>query len=473
MFKKQHRTNSGRLLGQHAIVIGGSIAGMLAARVLSDHFARVTVIERDRLPNGPEHRKGAPQARHNHQLLVRGAQVLEELLPGIGAELSADGALSIDCFNEIVLATGAGEPMRLPPGPRTFACSRPLLEWAIRRRVTALPQVEVLSGTDVTGLIDRPDRAGVAGVYIRQRTSSVAPNMLRGDLVVDAGGKTSRAPEWLVALGYPEPEQTTINPMAGYASRTYALPAGQSTDWKALFVPARPPASSRSGLLMQIEDGRMLVTLSSAGDDRPSTDEEDFLAFARSLPHPAIADLIGASEPLGPISGYQRMENQLRHYDRMERWPEGFVALGDSVCAFNPIFAQGMTVAALGAQTLGRCLRAHRGQSVEGLARGFQRSLAKVVAMPWLSATSADRATVEAQPNRPSAPARLMQRYMDTLLGMMFEDPEVYATMVQVSHMITSPIALYRPALLAKVWRRWRQERSVPPRAPQVGSVGR
>ncbi|GAB4208455.1 MAG: hypothetical protein OHK0022_38010 [Roseiflexaceae bacterium] len=467
----QHRTTTQRPLGQHAIVIGGSIAGLLAARVLADHFGRVTVIERDQLPDTPEQRKGAPQARHSHQLLVRGAQVLEELLPGIGAELRAAGALSIDCFNELLLATGVGEPLRLPPGPRTFACSRPLLEWAIRRRVTALPQVEVLSGAEVTGLIDRPDRAGVAGVYVRLRSSSVAPAMLRGDLVVDAGGKTSRAPQWLVALGYPEPEQTTINPHAGYASRMYTLPDGHNTDWKMLFVPARPPISNRSGMLMQLEHGRMLVTLASSGDDLPSTDEEDFLAFARSLPHPGIADLIGQSQPLGPISGYQRMENQLRHYDRMERWPEGFVALGDAVCAFNPIFGQGMTVAALGAQTLDQCLRRQRGQNVEGLARGFQRALAKVVAMPWLSATSAEQAPAEAPQRRPSAPARLMQRYMQTLLSMMFEDAEIFATMVQVSHMITSPLALYRPALLAKVWRRWRQERRVTPRTPQVGGL--
>jgi len=222
--------------GNHALVIGGSMAGMLAARVLADHFERVTILERDRFAeDGPVPRKGVPQARHVHALLKRGRVALERLFPGIGDELIAASAPTLDMANDIAWLNPAGWGVRFPSDLGFVSFSRDLLDWHVRRRLAAdTGSVHFLKGYDVTGLVPGPDGTGVAGARVRQRDGSGAGNgekELHADLVVDATGRGSRAPEWLEALGYTRPEETVINAHLGDATRVYR----------------RPPASAPTG----------------------------------------------------------------------------------------------------------------------------------------------------------------------------------------------------------------------------------
>ncbi len=203
--------------GDHAIVIGGSIAGLVTARVLANYFNRVTIVERDRFPDKPEFRKGVPQSRHLHALLERGQVLLENLFPGLGAELTAAGALNLEMPGDVLLLSPAGWHRRFRPGLKFLCCSRELIEWSIRRRLAAINTVLFLEEHDVIGLLANPDRTCVTGIQFRARNDNAFGDLkeLQATLVVDASGRNSRAPEWLQALGYSKPQETTINSFVG------------------------------------------------------------------------------------------------------------------------------------------------------------------------------------------------------------------------------------------------------------------
>jgi 2-polyprenyl-6-methoxyphenol hydroxylase-like FAD-dependent oxidoreductase len=446
------------LMGDHALVIGGSMAGMLAARVLSDHFERVTVVERDRFPEGgPTPRKGVPQARHVHALLKRGRVALERLFPGIGNELVAAGAPTLDMARDIAWLNPAGWGVRFASDLTFIAFSRDLLDWHVRRRLTADGAVRFLKGHDVTGLIPDPTGTGISGVRVRQRDGKGADDEseLRADLVVDATGRASRAPEWLEALGYPRPEETVIDAHLGDASRVYRLSAGFRADWKMAFVQAAPPDVTRGALLLPIEGDRWMLTLAGRGGDYPPTDEAGFMEFAESLRSPIIRDAIEGAEPLSAIHGFRQTANRRRHYERLGRQPHNFLVTGDAACAFNPVYAQGMTTAALGAETLQACLRERRRPDgdLTGLARLFQKRLSKVNKAPWMLATGEDFRVRGVEGGEPNAMNRFMHRYMDRLLELSTEDARVRLALLEVFNLVKPPTAILAPAIAVKVLR--------------------
>ena len=368
--------------GSHAIVIGGSMAGLFAGRVLADFFDKVTIIERDGFSDAPEPRKGVPQSRHLHALLTRGRFILEQLFPGILNELAEADALVFDIANDIIWHTPAGWGTRFKSNLGILACSRNLLEFHTRRRVAALPRVSFLQESDVTGLVANQDCGKVVGARVRSRNSDAGhaddEALLRADLVVDASGRGSRAPQWLKALGYDPPEESVINSFLGYASRVYKRPAAFHLDWKGAYLQAAPPEHTRGGIIFPIEGNRWMLTLIGLGRDYPPTDETGFLEFARSLRTSVLYEAIKDAEPLTPIFSHRGTENRLRHYERLSRLPEGFVMVGDSVCAFNPVYGQGMTMAALGALALKELLGNMPRGNLKGFAGRFQKKLAKV-----------------------------------------------------------------------------------------------
>ncbi len=441
--------------GTHAVVSGGSMAGMLAARVLADHFDRVTLVERDHFPEEPVFRKGVPQARHAHILLVRGRMILERLFPGLRDELLAAGAPIVDFSADFKLLSPTGWGPRFRSPFTTFSCSRELLDWSVRRQLAADGRVGFREECDVTELLSNADKTAVTGVRIRPRRraedEAARSEELRADLVLDAGGRESRAPQWLAVMGYPPAQETTVNSFLGYASRFYARPADLDTDWKALFIQARPPNLPRGGALFPLEGDRWLVTLAGAGRDYPPNDDAGYLEFARTLASPILYEAIKDAQPLSPIYGYQRTENRVRHFDRMARWPEGFVALGDAVSAFNPIYGQGMTTAAVGAMILDATLRGTRSGDRRGLARRFQRQLAKRNADVWLMATGEDFRYPTTEGGKRSPMTRFMHGYIDRVLALSTQNRDVYNALVSVLHLLVPPMNLFHPGIAARV----------------------
>jgi 2-polyprenyl-6-methoxyphenol hydroxylase-like FAD-dependent oxidoreductase len=438
----------------HALVIGGSMAGLLTARVLSERFGRVTIVERDRFPEGPEFRKGVPQSRHLHAFMIRGRMISDRLFPGLSEELEEAGAVPLDSANDFEWLTPAGFAPRFPSGLPLLMSSRDLLEWTVRKRVAALPKVNFLEKTDVTGLLPTLEGESVAAVKLRSRAAKDAAESqepLRAELVVDASGRNSNASKWLKALGYTPPEETYINSHLGYASRVYRRPEWFDGDWKGLNVQATPPEVTRGGVLLPLEGDRWMVTLSGLGGDYPPTDEEGFMDFARSLRTSLLYEAIKDAEPISAISGYRDTENRRRHYEKLARQPDNFLVTGDAACAFNPVYAQGMTTAALGAEVLEECLR--ESHDLTGFSKHFQKRLAKATAGSWLLATGEDFRVQGVEGGKANFATHLTHRYMDRVLALSLQDIEVRQTFLEVFHMLKAPTALFGPSIALKVLR--------------------
>jgi 2-polyprenyl-6-methoxyphenol hydroxylase-like FAD-dependent oxidoreductase len=446
----------------HAVVLGAGMAGLLAARVLASHFERVTVVDRDRFPDRPAFRRGVPQSRHLHVLLGRGLECLEQLFPGFEAELVAAGAPVVE-GSESLWLNAAGWCRRYRSPIRLLGASRELIEWQARTRVTALANVQVLEGCEAVGLLADRGRDAVTGVRLRphsRRAEVTDPEAeVSADFVVDASGRSSRAPQWLAALGYQQPTLTRINSLLGYASRQYRIPAGFQADWRMLVINAKPPSNPRAGAVVPIEGDRWMVALIGAGRDYPPTDDAGFLEFARGLRSLLLYETIKDAEPLSPIHSYRNTDNQRRHFERLRHWPDRFVVIGDASCAFNPIYAQGMTVTAMTAVTLDHVLAKHRrrpGADASGLARQAQQQVARTNAGAWTMATTEDLRYPWTEGARPDLPTRIMHRYADRVLEVANGNPGVNTAFVNVINLRHPPTTLLRPRVLLPVLARHR-----------------
>jgi 2-polyprenyl-6-methoxyphenol hydroxylase-like FAD-dependent oxidoreductase len=443
----------------HAVVVGGGIAGLLAARVLANHFERVTLVERDALTDSARTRKGVPQGPMLHALLPRGLQIVERLFPGYGRELEAAGAVPVRLPADSRILTPVGWVPRQGPGWPFLSASRPLLEWDVRRRLRELPGVTIFDRHEVTSLHTTSDGRQVTGVALGPLDDPAGAGRLDADFVVDAGGRRSRAPAWLAEAGYGMPDQTLVDPDIAYASRIYRIPEGFSADWKFVMLLSQPPSMARTGYLLPIEGGQWMVALMGAAGQHPPTDEGGFTAFTRSLRDPIIADALAGAEPVTPIRGYRGTANRLWHFERMSRWPERFVVLGDAVCAFNPIYGQGMSTAAIAAETLDACLREQRhrrcADDLDGLARRCQRRLARANADPWMLSTAEDLRYPTTTGMRVTIPLWLLHRYLDQVGAAAVQDLATAHSLAKVMVMLARPASLFAPGVVAATARTW------------------
>ncbi|GAB4211911.1 MAG: hypothetical protein OHK0022_47010 [Roseiflexaceae bacterium] len=444
---------------RHAIVIGSSIAGLTAARVLSDHFERVTVIERDQLPEEAEYRKGVPQARHAHQLMLRGRQALEGLFPGLSQDLLDKGAVTVNLGQHLYWYVFGRERVTYESGLNMLSMSRPLLESTVYRYVRELPNVRFLQRTAVVGLEADASGTAVSGVKVRPLTGDHTLSeisVIEAELVVDCSGRESRAPQWLKELGFPTPEQITISSEPSYASRVYRRPAGFPEDLKAIYIQQTPPDLQRGGIILPMEDDLWQVSLVGMRGDSVPTDEAGFVEFARSLPNPALYEAIAQAEPVSPIYGFRHGETCERRYQDLDRYLEGFVALGDSVYTFNPVYGQGMTVAAMSCLTLDACLREQREQpdaGLAGLAQRFQARQSESSAGAWQLASGEDRRWAPAEQQAQLDPAaQLAQRYAEQVIRTSIENPAVAEVFFGVMQMIEPPTSFFRPDIVLQVF---------------------
>lgn len=446
--------------GKQAVVIGGGIAGLLAARVLLNHFEQVTLVECDRFPLEPTPRPGVPQANQVHVILTQGQRILEQLFPDLKDELTAAGAPTVDWLADWIVLGAWGWGQRFASGFTGYTCSRTFLEWVLRQRLIQNKRLQILERCQVIELLTNTNKSHVTGVrwrYLAPVDTTTPPQIqdFAADLVVDASGRNSAMPKWLAALGYPSPQETIVNSFLGYASCWYQRPEEFGADWLGATVMSKPPDTGRGGVLYPVEGNRWVVTLGGIGRDYPPTNEAGFLEFARSLRSPIIYEAIKDARPLSPVYGYRRTENRWYHYEKLSRLPEGVVVMGDAVCAFNPVYGQGITVAAMQALTLDQCLQQQNRcdrHSLSGLTQRFQKQLATTIATPWLMATGEDlrwSTTVGEQPERM---AQLTQRYFDRVLRLMIDAPDVYQKFWAVIHMVESPTVLFQPSIMARIF---------------------
>ncbi len=453
-----------------AIVIGGSVAGMSAARALQLGGYAVTLVERDRLPDSPQTRAGTPQGRHIHALLTGGAHALECLFPGLPRDLEQAGAVPIDWINDVALINNSRAAPRVVSELRSHACTRALLDCVMRERLLR-EDITVIDGADVVSLQANAARDTVTGLRVRHRATQVE-EALSADLVVDASGRGSHAPEWLTSLGYAAPDEQTVHSHLAYASRIVRMPATFNPGWKVLIQRLRPPHGRRAGGMYLIEGGLWQITLGGALSEQPPLDEAGFMRFIRSLAAPNVRspqlhDLLRDAEPLTPITGFARTENRWRRFDELARVPAGFVPIGDSVCAFNPVYGQGMSVAATQAIALLAWLRggAH---DITALHAG----LAAVVRTPWRLATSDDASVSNATVGKPSWATRAANAYLEALLAGSAADPVLHLAFMRVAHLTRAPQSLFAPNVAARVLPRMLFTRAARPDAKASSPAG-
>jgi 2-polyprenyl-6-methoxyphenol hydroxylase-like FAD-dependent oxidoreductase len=443
-------------MGAKAVVLGGSLAGLCAARALAERCEHVTVIERDELPEGPVDRAGLPQGRHIHAMLERGRQELERLFPGFDAYVKMHGALELNFGTDFAVLRQIHWQARRPYRLRGLFLSRPLVDAAARTLLATHDNVTVRPRTEVTGLTLHAEQKRITGVTVRARDGG-AEETLYADLVVDASGRGSRAPEWLGALGLTPPEESVVDSFCGYSTRWYEAPPPEKWPrnwwWKGVWLDpdlAGPASELTAGILSPCEGNRWIVTIGGIARNYPPTDEAGFTATLARLRSPIIAEAVALATPISPVYSSRMMANRFRHYERWDG-PAGFVAVGDAVCAFNPVYGQGMTSAAVCGRILRDQISAHGPLAADLPARlfGAQVGFLKQV---WDLATGADFHFDTTEGKRPPL-LKPINRYMDALFVASNEDLVVRDVAANVMHLLQPPTAFFAPGIALRVAR--------------------
>lgn len=428
--------------GDHAVVVGASVAGLLAGRVLADAFGEVSVLERDALPGAAEPRRGVPQGNHVHVLLEAGRAALESLLPGYGEVLRSDGGVVIDAASDLryyhrggYLAEG---PDRLP----MYCATRPLFERTVRERVAALDDVTLYSGRRCTDYLTDDDASSVEGVAVADGSGATAE--LDADLVVDATGRTSRTPAWLERHHYAPPVVDEVRVDLAYGTAVVERPPG---DRRGFLVAPSPPVT-RGGAAIPAEGGRWVVTLFGLHGDHPPADRRGFEEFAYGLPPRDVGRLLDTHPWTSEgIRRYPFPSSLRRRYEDLHRFPDGLLVTGDAVASFNPIYGQGMSVAALDALHLHAALAAGgRGN----LAPRFFDRAAGSVDVAWRMAVGSD-AEFDGTTGPTPRGTGLLNRYLDRLVRTAHDDGVVADRFARVLRLERSPTALVTPDVLRRV----------------------
>lgn len=442
-----------------AVVIGASLGGLLTARVLSTHFDHVTIVEKDALTDTEGFRKGVPQSVHAHGLLAGGFRVMDTYFPGMMEDLASQGAQLGDVVGDLIWFQDGHWKTRHHSDLPGISVSRQCLELAVRRRVKALPNVVISDETQAVKPVFDSAKGRVTGLVVRKRRGQDDEATLDADLVVDTSGRGSSSPQWLEDMGYDRPQEIQIKINVGYATRLYQRTAGDFHDAFAGVISDTPPVGTRYAAVFGVERDRWIVTLGGTVGDYPPTDEQGWIEFAKHLPVPAVHELITTATPLTDISSYRFPSNQRRFYERMKRFPEGYLVLGDAICSFNPVYGQGMSVAAMEAKALDDTLAAggHR------LSQRFYTKAAKIIDIPWMIVIGEDFRFPQVQGIRPPG-HRFVSRYLHRVHAIAAIDPEVCRRFFNVANLIAHPYSLMSPSMVWRVFRQAKPERGIHPR---------
>jgi len=444
--------------GKTTIVIGAGIGGLAAAAALAPHFSEILVLERDHPPSGALARSGVPHGSQAHVLLLGAQQALAALLPGFEQDLTAAGAVplrqSADAYMDFP-KIGRMTPFDI--GISFFAASRPLVEAVVRRRVAGLGNVTIREGVRAEALVISP--AGDAVLGVRLAGSSGAPETLAADLVVDAAGRNGTLSRDLLRQETPGREMqtqarhgplavTTIGMEIAYTTGIFAPPPDAAHAWKYAYVLAGPPEDTRSGLILPIEGGRWLVTMVGRFGDRPPADHAGFLAFARRLRNPVIHEALQTATPEGKFARFITPGNTWRHFERLAAPPRGWLPLGDTIADLNPVYGQGMAVAAQEAVWLRQLL--DEGGDLAALPAAYLQGLATIIAPAWSAAAVSDLGFPQTTGERPPDFAE-RQRFSAAIVVLAAREPEIRRLWTEVANLTKPPSVFQAPELRARV----------------------
>jgi 2-polyprenyl-6-methoxyphenol hydroxylase-like FAD-dependent oxidoreductase len=437
-------------LGRQAVVIGAGMGGLAAAGALSEHFKQVTVLERDALSPAPAHRAGTPQARHVHALLVSGLRALGDLFPDFELDLKRAGAVPLRVGLDIRMERPGYDPFpQRDLGWLSYAVSRPTIEYAVRRRVENLANTTVRQGCRVREVVASQDGSAVTGV--RYDNADGTRETLPADLVVDASGRGTLTLALLQSIGRPLPEETTIGIDLGYATCVFDIPNDAPTDWKGVMTFGQAPQNRRGGLMLPLEGHRWMVTVGGRHGDTPPGDAAGFLAYARALRTQTIYNAIKAAKQVGDVARYGFPESVRRHFERLGSFPPGFLPIADALCRFNPVYGQGMSVAAQEACLLRSLLQglASNRRPISELAPTFFDKAQSLIETPW-SVAILDFAFPDTRGQRPPDFETTL-KFGIALTRLAAEDPAIHKLTAEVQNLLKPRSAYGDPDLVKRV----------------------
>ncbi len=436
------------LIGKRAVVIGAGMGGLTAAGALADHFDQVILLERDALPSDPAYRAGTPQARHVHALLLSGQRALTELFPGFEQDLARAGAVPLRVGLDVRMERPGYDPFpQRDLGWFSYAVSRPALERLVRHRVENRANITLRQRCRVEEVLASADR--VTGV--RYQNGNGASETIAADLVVDASGRGTLTLDLLKTMGRPLPEETAIGIDLGYATCIFAIPDDAPTAWKGVMTFGQAPQSSRGGLMLPLEGNRWMATIGGRHGDVPPGDVEGFLDYARSLRTPTIYNAIRGAKSFDGVARYGFPESVRRHFERLDFFPRGLLPIADAICKFNPVYGQGMSVAALEACLLKRLMEnvADNDDPIASLASAFFTEMQTLIETPW-SVAMLDFAFPDTRGSRPGDFETTL-RFSIALTRLAAEDPAVHKLTAEVQNLL-KPRSVYRePTLVQRV----------------------
>ena len=425
----------------HAVVVGGSIAGLLAAKVLSNFFSKVTVIDKDTFPESVSARNAVPQGRHLHVLLNRGYKILNDFFPGFWQDMQERGSVEFDMCDDFRWHQWGTIKKRVPSGLDSMFQSRPFLEHYLRAETLKTSNINFRSGKFLRLVIDKSKNT-VKGIDIE---SDHKINHMDCDWTVLTPGRLAPLPSWLAEVGVGSIPTSEINNRIGYASAWVKIPKDVASDWKAIAVVPEAPSDKRGGVIVPVEDDCHIVTLFGYVGDHPENRKDEFLKFSASLHNKSIFKILEQSEFIGNIELYKFPKSYWRHFESCNNFPGNLSILGDAAASFNPIYGQGMTVAAIGAEVLNEFLLSDSKNSLK-----FQKDLAKQIKVPWDMTRDVDRRYPEVGMSI-NWLEKFLVNYKLKLDKMCIVDENIALNFSRVVNLVQTPNSLVKPSILFRV----------------------
>jgi 2-polyprenyl-6-methoxyphenol hydroxylase-like FAD-dependent oxidoreductase len=438
------------VVAEHAVIIGAGMGGLAAAKAVAPYFNKVSVLDRDALPEGPDVRPGTPQARHAHALLAGGSTALEALFSGIGSDLLKAGAIKSRAGLAVRYEQPGFDPFpQRDLGFDAFCLSRPLLEHVCRRRLGQEPNIELRHRSRVTDVAPSADRRDAVTVMFED--DGGMSRSVSADLVVDASGRATPTTSLLDKVDASALEVSEIGIDQAYATAVFEIPANVSRDWIGLAHFGAPPDDNYGGLIFPIEHGRWIVSIGNLHGGALPAEIEGFKAFVKAFRMPTFFDAIKGAKKIGEIARYRMPASVRRHFDRFERFPSAMIPLGDSVCRFNPVFGQGMSVAAQEAVVLNQLLesRCREAAPLDDLAHDYLVRIQDLLEAPWAVAQTDFIHPLTRGARPPDFEKRL--QYGAALTRLAAEDPETHRIVIEVRHLLRPQSALREPELARRV----------------------
>jgi 2-polyprenyl-6-methoxyphenol hydroxylase-like FAD-dependent oxidoreductase len=431
-----------KTIGKLAVVIGAGMSGLAAAGALADYFERVLILERDRLPSRPVPRLGTPQSQHLHVLLPGGQRALSDLFQNFEQDLIAAGSVPVRMSRDFRMEVpGVGALPQRDFGWFLYCGTRPLIEMATRRQVERLTNVTIRQGCGVFMIAADPD-----GVMIV--TFEDSNEMIRADLIVDASGRAAPTLSQLRSIGHPLPNEVVIGIDLHYTTTIFAVPEHAPDDWLGVGTWPNAPESTRGGYLMPIEGKRWIATLSGQLGLRPPDDPEGFMDYAQQLNTQTLYNAIKHAERISGFVRYALPASIWRRFDRLKTFPRGLLPIGDSICRFNAVYGQGMTVAAQEARLLKEILKgqAAKPDPLDGLAMTFFSESRSLIEGPWNMSAIPDFVYAETRGERPPDFESRLQ-YNRALLHAAMRHADVHRAFAEVQQLLKPPSILQDPAI--------------------------